>query len=42
VCRKVEKAFENIARLILSKTKEEDIKYDVVDLNLGEKKKDCC
>jgi len=41
-CINVDKAFENIARLILSKTKEEDIKYDVVDLNLGEKKKDCC
>jgi len=38
----VDKAFEQIARLILSKTKEENIKYDVVDLNLNDKKKDCC
>jgi len=42
-CINVDKAFENIARLILSRTKEEDIKYDVVDLNLNDKKKsDCC
>jgi len=38
----VEKSFEQLAKLILSKTKEENIKYDVVDLNLGDKKKDGC
>jgi len=39
----VDKGFEQIARLILSRTKEDNIKYEVVDLNLDDKKKkDCC
>jgi len=38
----VDKGFEQVARLILSKTKEENIKYDVVDLDLGAKKSDGC
>jgi len=39
----VDKAFEQVARLILAKTKEENIKYDTVPLNLDDKKKgDCC
>jgi len=38
----VDKAFEQVTTLILSRTKAENIKYDVVDLNLNEKKKDGC
>jgi len=38
----VDKAFEQVTSLILSRTKAENIKYDVVDLNLNEKKKDGC
>jgi len=38
----VDKAFEQVTRLILSRTKEDNIKYDVVDLNLNEKKNDGC
>jgi len=38
----VDKAFEQVARLILSRTKEENIKYDVVDLSQQEKKDGGC
>merc|ERR1711879_130103 len=36
----VEKAFEEITRLVISKMKPEDIMYDTVDLSVGEKKED--
>jgi len=39
---KVDKAFEHIAKLILSRTKEDNIKYDVVEFNLNEKKDGGC
>lgn len=38
----VDKAFEELTRLVLSKTKVEDIKYASVDLNLNEPKKNNC
>jgi len=38
----VDKAFEQVAKLILSRTKEDNVKYAVVDLNLNEKKNDGC
>eukprot|EP01114_Cavostelium_apophysatum_P003605 TRINITY_DN135_c0_g1_i1.p1 TRINITY_DN135_c0_g1~~TRINITY_DN135_c0_g1_i1.p1 ORF type:complete len:199 (-),score=58.87 TRINITY_DN135_c0_g1_i1:71-667(-) len=38
----VDKAFEQVARLVLSRTKEDNIKYDVVDINVDNKKKDGC
>jgi Ras-related protein Rab-7A len=38
----VDKAFEEITRLVLSKTKEDDLHYDSVDLDLGSKKKSDC
>jgi Ras-related protein Rab-7A len=38
----VDKAFEEITRLVLSKTKEDDLHYDSVDLDLGAKKKSDC
>jgi len=38
----VDKAFEDIARLVLSKTKQENIKYSPIDLNQSDKKKDGC
>jgi Ras-related protein Rab-7A len=36
----VEKAFEEITRLVISRMKPEDIMYDTVDLSVGEKKED--
>jgi len=38
----VEKGFDEVAKLVLSKVKDEDLKYDVVDLNLDSKKSDGC
>jgi len=38
----VEKGFDEVAKLVLSKVKDEDLKYDVVDLNLDNKKSDGC
>lgn len=38
----VDKAFEEITRIVLSKTKEDDLHYDSVDLDLGSKKKSDC
>jgi len=38
----VETGFEDIARIALAKIKEEDIKYEVVDLNQKKKKDDGC
>jgi len=38
----VDKAFEEIARIALSRTKEDDVRYDTVDLNVNAKKKDSC
>lgn len=38
----VEKAFEEITRLVISKMKPEDIMYDTVDLSVGEKKDGKC
>lgn len=38
----VDKAFEEITRLVLSKTKEDDLNYDTVDLDMTTKKKGDC
>eukprot|EP01115_Flamella_aegyptia_P001101 TRINITY_DN116_c0_g1_i2.p1 TRINITY_DN116_c0_g1~~TRINITY_DN116_c0_g1_i2.p1 ORF type:complete len:198 (-),score=88.08 TRINITY_DN116_c0_g1_i2:72-665(-) len=38
----VEKSFDQIAKLVLSKTKEEDIKFQTVDLSKQTKKDDGC
>mmetsp|Transcript_3756 Transcript_3756/g.6115 ORF Transcript_3756/g.6115 Transcript_3756/m.6115 type:complete len:201 (+) Transcript_3756:60-662(+) len=38
----VDKAFEEIARVVLSKTNEEDLNYDTVDLGAGDGKKGDC
>jgi len=38
----VDKAFEEITRLLLSKTKDDDLRYDTVDIDMGQKKKSDC
>jgi len=38
----VDEAFKNIAKIVLSKVKDDDIKYSTVDLNVDGKKKDGC
>lgn len=38
----VDKAFEQLTKLILAKTKDDDIKYSTVDLSKTEKKNDGC
>jgi len=38
----VDEAFKSIAKIVLSKVKEDDIKYSTVDLNIDQKKKDGC
>jgi len=38
----VDKAFEELSRVVLSRTKTEDIKYATVDLNLNQSKKSDC
>jgi len=38
----VEEAFKSVAKIVLSKVKDDDIKYSTVDLNVEQKKKDGC
>jgi hypothetical protein len=39
---KTHQTVKEIARLVLSKTKEDDLNYDTVDLDMGGKKKSDC